>query len=205
MARVLTGRLGTAIIAAAIAAFTVPAVAPAQFSDSYNFLKAVRDRDGGKLEDALRKGGPNMLDTRDTTSGESAVQIVTRRRDTQWLQYLLAKGANPDTRDNSGNTALIYAAQASFSDGVRLLIAARANVNLPNRSGETALIKATQAGDLQSVRLLLQAGADPKKTDTIAGMSARDYAVRDNRLSVILKEIDSAKPVAPQRPVAGPK
>lgn len=194
-----------AMIAAGLAAVTAPASAPAQFTQNYTFLKAVRDRDGNKMEETLHKGGPNLIDTRDINTGESAVQIVTRRRDATWLQYMLQKGANPNARDNDGNTALIYAAQVGFDDGVRILIAAHAQVDITNRSGETALIKAVQGGDLLCVRLLLAAGANPKKADTIAGMTARDYAARDPRLSVILKEIDSAKPVAPARPVAGPK
>ncbi|WP_414901082.1 ankyrin repeat domain-containing protein [Sphingomonas flavalba] len=186
------------------AALLAPVAANAQFSDSFTFLKAVRDRDGSKVEDILRKNS-NYLDTKDITSGEAALHIVVRRRDSQWLSYLLAKGANPNTRDVDGNTPLIYAAQIGFADGVEQLLGRKAGVDVPNRSGETPLIKAVQAGDLQVVRLLVAAGANPKKPDSVAGKSAHDYAAGNPRLGVIQKVLDEAKPAAPARPIAGPK
>lgn len=191
----------TLVLAAALLA---PTAASAQFSDSFTFLKAVRDRDGAKVEEVLRKNS-SYLDTKDITTGEAAIHIVVKRRDTQWLNYLLAKGANPNARDNDGNTPLIYAARIGFSEGAELLLAGKASVDLTNRSGETALIKAVQAGDLPTVRLLLSVGANPKKPDTIAGKSAHDYAAANPRLAVILKVLDEAKPAAPARPIAGPK
>jgi hypothetical protein len=44
------------------------------------------------------------------------------------------------------------------------------------------------------VRLLLNAGADPDRTDSAAGYSARDYATRDTRSRDILKLITDKKP-----------
>ena len=53
------------IIATVFALFLLwPSVASAQFSDSYNFLKAVRDRDGSKATDLLSKPGTVIVDTR---------------------------------------------------------------------------------------------------------------------------------------------
>jgi hypothetical protein len=44
------------------------------------------------------------------------------------------------------------------------------------------------------VRSLLNAGADPDKTDSVAGYSARDYAKRDSRTPQLLKLIEAKKP-----------
>ena len=46
------------------------------------------------------------------------------------------------------------------------------------------------------VKLLLDAGADPDRTDNVAGYSARDYASRDPRSRDILKLINDKKPKA---------
>ena len=46
------------------------------------------------------------------------------------------------------------------------------------------------------VRLLLEAGANPDRSDSAAGYSARDYAARDARARDILKLIDDKKPKA---------
>jgi hypothetical protein len=44
------------------------------------------------------------------------------------------------------------------------------------------------------VRTLLAAGANPDKTDSAAGLSARDYAARDGRSREILQAIEARKP-----------
>jgi len=187
-----------------MAAMLVPAAAPAQqFSDSYTFLKAVRDRDGTKATDMINEPGTTVIDTRDRVTGDTALHIVTRGRDTTWLAFLLAKGAKPDTRDNNGNTPLMIAAQIGFAEGAQQLIARKARVDLANSGGETPLIRAVQNRDMGLVRMLLAAGANPRLSDTIAGMSARDYAQRDSRASAILKMLDEQQVKKPAN-VAGP-
>ena len=178
-----------------------PAMASAQFSDSYNFLKAVRDRDGNKATDLLSKPGTVIIDTRDVSTGETALHIVIKRRDATWLAFLLARGAKADIRDSGGNTPLIAATQIGFVEAADLLLKRRAQVDATNGQGETALILAVQRRDLAMVRLLLAAGANPARTDRAAGMSALDYARRDPRAAVILKLLEETKPA---KPVAGP-
>ncbi|MFM7028950.1 MAG: ankyrin repeat domain-containing protein [Chakrabartia sp.] len=179
-----------------------PGIAYAQFSDSYNFLKAVRDRDGAKATEMLSKPGTVIIDTRDVSNGETALHIVVRRRDTTWLSFLLARGAKPDLRDAEGIPPLIAATQISFIEGADLLLKSGAQVDAINGQGETALILAVQKRDVPMVRLLLGSGANPRKTDRVTGQSALDYAQRDNRAGVILKMLQDAKPAAP---VAGPR
>jgi ankyrin repeat protein len=183
---------------------TAPAIA--QFSDSYNFLKAVKDRDGEKVTQFLGGSNPTIVNTRDYNSGESALHIIVKRRDDLWLRFMLAKGANPNLRDKDGNSPLIAAAQLGFPEGIAALIEGGANVNLSNNSGETPLIIAVQRHDMGTVRLLLTAGADAKIADHIAGMTARDYAERDSRSTAILRMIDDAAKAKPKSgPVQGPK
>jgi len=180
--------------------------AGAQFSDSYNFLKAVRDKDGEKVMQSLEGNKSTLINTKDYTTGESAIHIVTKRRDDQWMRFLLAKGANPDLRDAAGNSALMIAAQLGFLEGEAALIESGANINLSNASGETPIIAAVQHRDMASVRLLLANGADASIRDHLAGMSAKDYAEHDTRAAAILKMInDTPKPKpAVAKQVAGP-
>jgi len=179
------------IAALAALALLIPAAASAQFSDSYNFLKAVRDRDGDKATQMLNEPGSTIVNTKDITTGESALHIVTQRRDVTWMGFLLQKGANPNARDKNGVTPLMMATTLRFVEGAETLLARKAKVDDANNSGETALIRAVQLRDLGMVRLLLKAGANPDKQDTIAGQSARDYANGDFRNPQILEAITS--------------
>jgi ankyrin repeat protein len=177
--------------AALIGLLSVPAAA--QFSDSYTFLKAVRDADGSKAMPFLDKPGSPVLNSKDFSTGEAALHIVVKRRDSQWLGFLLGRGAKPDVRDKDGATPLATAAQLGWVDGMSLLLSMDANPNLGNSRGETPLILAVQQRNLPSVRLLLAHGADPALPDRIAGKSARDYASEDRRASAILKMLDDSK------------
>lgn len=176
--------------ASVLAASLLTGVAHAQFSDSYSFLKAVKDADGTKVTELLGGSGSTVVDTKDPTTGETAMHIVTQRRDLAWMGFLIGKGARIDTLDRNGNTPLMVAAQLGFVEGAQMLITRQARVDLANNRGETPLIRAVQNRDVRMVRILLAAGANPDRTDTLAGMSARDYATRDTRNAAVLKLID---------------
>jgi len=193
-------------IAVALTVVVAPVAAQAQFSDSFNFIKAVKDRDGTKVTEFLNKPGSGavIVNTRDSSTGETALHIVAAGRDSQWLGFLLQRGANPDMRDGRGNTPLMIATQLGWADGIQTLLNRRAGVDVANSSGETPLIRAVQNRDIASVRLLMANGANPNKPDNAAGLSAKDYATRDPRAAAILKEIVEAKPVV-KKPVQGPR
>jgi uncharacterized protein len=53
-------------ILAAVAFTVIAQPAQAQFSDSYNFLKAVRERKGTEVEAALSSPGTVIVNTRDS-------------------------------------------------------------------------------------------------------------------------------------------
>jgi uncharacterized protein len=179
------------LVAITAACLAVSPVA-AQFSDSYNFLKSVRERKGEEAEKFLAEaGGSVIVNTRDGTTGETALHIVIQRRDSTWLGYLLAKGANPNLADKKGTTPLMLATQLGYVDGIGTLVNKKAIVDQTNRAGETALILAVQLRSTEAVRALLKAGANPDKKDSRAGYSARDYAKQDGRASSIAAIIEN--------------
>ncbi|HKX88241.1 MAG TPA: ankyrin repeat domain-containing protein, partial [Sphingopyxis sp.] len=92
------------------------------------------------------------------------------------------------------------------ADGADELLKEKAPIDQTNRRGETALILAVQAKNSGMVSLLVRRGANPDKADHIAGMSARDYAKRDDRSGQLLALLN-AKADAPKRefgPTFGP-
>lgn len=174
---------------AAMALIAAPAAAQ-QFSDSYEFLKAVRGSDGAKLNKFLLDRSLRIVNSKDRGTGEGALHIVTQRSDALYLRALLqADDINPNLQDNRGNTALIVAIEQNWSEGVGILIKYRANVNLANNSGETPLIRAVQMHNVDIVRQLLDAKADPDRADYGSGKSARDYAEEGRRWPAIAKLI----------------
>lgn len=184
------------VLGAAGAALLMLAAAPAsaqQFSDSYNFLNAIRESDGTKVNKYLEDKSLRIVNAKDRSTGEGALHIVVKRNDATYLRVLLQQDEiNPNLQDNRGNTALIIAAERGWDEGVSILIKYGANVNLANASGETPLIRAVQVHDIEVVRQLLAAGANPDRTDNVTGKSARDYARDEARYPQIAKLLADA-------------
>lgn len=193
-----------AVMVAALAAMLLPGAAQAQFSDTYNFMRGVRDRDFEAVRNLVEQPSSTVINVRDRSSGEGALHILTRERDSQWLLYLLRQNANPDIRDNDGNTPLHIAAQIGFLEAADWLRIANADLNARNNRGETALILAVQQRNAAMVRQLIEAGANPDVADSVIGLSARDYAARDSRSGDIVAIIESAQVTAEEEAVIGP-
>jgi uncharacterized protein len=182
-------RLLLVISAAAVA---VPVSAQSGAYDGDLFVKAVRE---GNSTEALKLLGekPTLINARDLT-GKTALMAAIENRDTKWAGYLLNQGADPNIATRDGETPLIAAAKLGQVDVARWLIEMRARIDDANRMGETALIVAVQRRHVPVVRYLVEAGANPDKTDSAAGYSARDYAKRDNRTPELLRIIEAKKP-----------
>lgn len=181
-------------LATAAALLIAPAALPAQrMSDSYEFLKAVREADGTKVTEFLDRPGSTIVNTRSPETGETALHIVAKRSDATYVRFLASRGANVNAQDRDGATPLLLAVTNSCGDCVDVLLARKANTNLGNGAGETPLIRAVQLRNVDLARKLLDAGANPDQADRLAGMSARDYAVRDGRSPAITKLLAEAK------------
>lgn len=196
--------LAALLLTAGPAALLAPPAAAQFQSKGYKFLQAVKDGKGQEVIDMLDTPGSTIINTKDQTSGEGALHIVVKRGDQVYLRYLLSRGADPNLRDGRGNTPLLLAVQYGQTDLIASLVEFKANPNLANSGGETPLIRAVQRRDPAMVRALLAAKANPDQTDSVAGMSARDYAHADDRSPMIAKLIDDV-PKGSTRGVAGPK
>jgi ankyrin repeat protein len=197
-------RVFRVVAMAALVLAATPAAAQ-HFSDSYEFLEAVRKADGNKVNTYLQDKTLRIVNTKDRNTGEGALHIVVKRSDPTYLSVLINQpDVNVNLQDREGNTPLLVAAERGWEPGVTALIAKKANVNLANSSGATPLIRAVQIHDIDIVRALLDAGADPDKADFGGGMSAREYARQEARYPAIVKLLGDA-PKVKARAVAGPK
>jgi hypothetical protein len=195
-------RMRIAVLALTAGGLGLALPAQAQFSASYKFLEAVRKKEGKDVTDMLDVPGNTLVNTRDITTGDTPMHIVVARRDLAWVQFLAAKGANVNVRNNKGETPLQLASNLGFSEGVEFLLKIGAKVDEPNATGETPLIAATHRRDAALARVLLKAGANPARNDN-SGRSALDYATLDGRSNPVLSEIENAAKAGVGKPKAG--
>ncbi|HUG46305.1 MAG TPA: ankyrin repeat domain-containing protein [Sphingomicrobium sp.] len=184
--------LTRAILAIAIGSVAAPGWSQGGAYDGEQLVSAIRKGDGGAAL-ALLKEKPSLVDARDL-NGKTALIMAIETRNDDWTGYLLQQGASPNLAMRDGETPLMVASRLGSQNAVDWLIASGARVDDSNRKGETALIVAVQRRQLPVVRALLKAGADPDKTDSAAGYSAREYAKRDNRTPELLRAIEANKP-----------
>jgi ankyrin repeat protein len=205
MSRV-TSKRKWAALGLALALATVPVAATGQgtspnASEGEAFLEALRKNDASKAIELIKEPGSRVANYRGY-KGETALTIATRKRELDWLVFLLQKDADPNLGDGQGDTALMIAARTGFEEAASILLRVGAKVDATNRRGETALHGAVQQRQPRLVELLLRAGANPDKTDHVSGYSARDYAKRDTRNPQLLKMMDTIK--SEKKAVSGP-
>jgi uncharacterized protein len=186
------GRSVSIVQRACVAIGLLCAASPAlaQFSNSYEFLKAVQEKDLQKAYKSLSATG--NINTRNADTGDTALHIATKRADPQWIRFLLAAGANPDSRDGAGDTPLVQSVVRGCRDCVLLLLDNRADPNGTNEAGETPLIKAVQLRNTLMVRTLLEGGARVDVADSVTGLTALEHAERDRRASQIAQTLREA-------------
>lgn len=114
--------------------------------------------------------------------GPSATAVLLgqiRAGDTQMVERALRSGADPNTRDASGATALMYAAAFASDATMRALLDKGADVNAANQSGATALMWATHDSD--KVRLLLSRGVQVNAARADGATALLGAALRGNQ------------------------
>ena len=180
------------LAAAGLSLLSTPALAQLGGNSGQDFIDAVQKRDGNKAT-SLVQSHPTIVDTKDS-KGDTGLIVVIRAGDRDWTGFMLKNHADPNMQGAGGDTPLIAAAKTGFDDAATWLLGLGAKVDGTNRAGETPLIIAVQQRDARLVKILLDAGADPDRSDNVAGYSARDYAARDTRARAILKLINDKKP-----------
>ena len=171
----------------------------------YQWLQAVKDEDGAKLNKiAADRSKLNSAVLDYQADGEGAVHVAVRKGNSEYLRFMLARGANANLQsEREGETPLTLAAVVNQTAMVPVLLNAGARVDQGNRAGETPLIKAVRFNRLDMVQQLLQRGADADKAD-YTGKSARAYALANTRFPQVAKALADA-PKKTVRPVSGPR
>lgn len=94
------------------------------------------------------------------TEGDSPLSVAVVIRNTEIAKFLIAHGANPDSQNNWGCTALYCAAYGGDVPMAKVLLEAGAKDGL-NEGLDTAAFH----GYTDMARLLLESGADPNVKD----------------------------------------
>lgn len=138
---------------------------PMEWDDLYTFLSTNRD------EFNSSRPSQKFLD--------KLLKKAAQRPFVDLVKYAIDKGANVNSNDRMGNTALYYAAKAQCLESLKALVKSGANVNAVNRTGSTPLIASAKPFGVKLNRevfwFLVENGANVHHKNN-AGFSAVDIA-----------------------------
>jgi ankyrin repeat protein len=166
---------------------TAPSTGEALPRPDPGLLEAIRAKDLEHVRRVLDRGA------KVNTVGYTPLSLAVTCRQEEIVLLLLHRGANPNSRDNCGATAIALAAYLGDTnvakllldaganvdlemalecaagqgnaDCVRLLVKSKANLDARGFSGRTALHEAAMRGHADVVQILLHAGADTTIAD----------------------------------------
>ncbi|XP_026428760.1 26S proteasome non-ATPase regulatory subunit 10-like [Papaver somniferum] len=134
-------------------------------------VKNVKNVNGaGAIHCAARGGKLNVLkylieelgldvNTKDERGGSPLLQ-ATLGGNMNTVEYLLVKGADPETSDTKGYMPLHAAAEKGYTEIVTKLLSRGVNVNAASEIG-TSLVMAANFGQLEALQILLDHNANP--------------------------------------------
>ena len=136
---------------------------------------------------------------------DRALLDASRRGDVAAVRSLLKEGADPNSVQGDGLTALHLAAQTGNLEVVRVLLRAGARVDAQTRIGaHTPLHLASQGAHSDVVKALLSAHADVAAITTTSGVTPLHLAAAAIHGEVVVKELlEAGAPVDAIESVAG--
>lgn len=123
-----------------------------------------------KLFEAVEEGDVeslrNLLKNSKGTEDYGALLLLALDRNFPETAILLLENkADPNVRDDGGNTPLFYAVAYHNIQSITSLLGHKANPNIQNHVGKTALHSSAKLEGKKSVKLLLENKADPNIPD----------------------------------------
>jgi len=162
--------------------------APANWKDTEgrNALWFAAEAGNNEMLELLTVYGANVNNC--DSSHQCPLMRVIVNNCVECAKLLLDAGADPYLVTNTGNTAVMLAAQYS-APVLKLLLNKKTELSQRNNQTLTALMLAIKSGNTKSVKTLLIAGANPRRRDE-QGQDAFDFAKGKPDIQAILKDYD---------------
>jgi ankyrin repeat protein len=170
------------ILTVALGLVLTPGVASAQFSPTFELLKALKKNDiYGIKTNALKGANVNARDD----DGVPALVIAAGMNQPGVVKFLIEQGAHVNVASQrEKETALMKAVSQGDKTSVMVLLYFGADTDMGDSLGETALMKAARLGNREIVKLPIEAKPDLHLGDN-TGLTALDYAKRARKRQIV--------------------
>ncbi|KAH7069885.1 ankyrin repeat-containing domain protein [Paraphoma chrysanthemicola] len=122
---------------------------------------ASRGGNVGVVKECSKWLGDDLKVDLEDQHGQTAFMDAAQRGHVNIMQYLFEIGADPNRKNNQGDTSLHLAIKGDLDTVVSLLLSMGVDTSTLNPEGETSLMFAAKKRSIRTVILLIKAGADP--------------------------------------------
>jgi len=136
------------------------------------------------LQKSIRERYKNLLKEDLNKKLRDLLHLEITQEDLEESVRLIIAGADIDSKDNDGCTALMCAASMGHTAIVRLLVAKGAAIDSKGYNGWTALMFAVDNGHTEIARILIDKGAAIDSKNTF-GFTALMWAARGGRTEIV--------------------
>jgi len=135
--------------------------------------------------EALLAAQPHADVNQRSSDGTSALHWAVYHNDVPLIEHLLARGANPNARNEYGSMPLAEAAEVGNPTVVSKLLAAGANVESANDDGQSALMIVARTSNVQVAKLLLDKAANVNARERWRGQTALMWAAAEGQPTMV--------------------
>ncbi|MEP6931706.1 MAG: ankyrin repeat domain-containing protein, partial [Flavobacterium sp.] len=122
-----------------------------------------------------------LKSTATSANGQTVLHLLARKeKQSEIVNYFIAKGVDVNKADKDGNTALIIASEGKDMELIQILASKVKNINTVNAKGESALTSAVKGSSAEVISFLLSKGADINVKDS-AGNNLAFYLIESYR------------------------
>lgn len=132
--------------------------------EDFDKLKRLFDQDGAALQPEMglkdEHGRTALMRAAYVNNNTDKHTEESDGKRAEMIPLLIEKGADVDTLDKDGWSALMWASWSGLTKVVDELLQAKADVSVVGKQGHTALTLASMRGNAKIIEMLVQAGAD---------------------------------------------
>ena len=163
--------------------------------ESMDLHRACRMGDLGTIQQAYRVQ-PEKINQKDPMLGWSPLYRTVVCGHLDATEFLLSQGADPNLRNELGETPLHHAASNCQLTIATLLLKYSSDPNTPQLSGDTPLHLCTRNCDLEMMDLLLTHGSDVNHTNTELRQTPLHLAVLSDTLECVQRLLKAGADVS---------
>lgn len=151
-------------------------------NDTSRLVRAIETSKAQKASEMIESGVE--INVNEPKEGITPLQYLLYKQDKEAMTLALSLGADPDLKNNSGDSAVTIAAGAEDDELLEIVLKAGGNPNAIDRNKRPAIYGSIGEERKEQIKLFIKYGVDLNNTDG-AGQTAGFYGALLNKYEIV--------------------